>query len=197
MSVTGIFNSVIGVDPVSGRSKWTFLDHYGPTSYVAGGEPLSQSVYGGPNPFGLSGYTYVSGGLTNSGNYRVDTLYGGVGNRTKVFLKWSFGGNQQGVNSVTSSGGSGMTAGTYPLVFTNTGTGGSGAAGTITVSTSAVLSITITSPGSGYFAAPTVAAVTGGTPPTLTATVGSAEGGEVPAGTNLSAETIRIKAIGG
>jgi hypothetical protein len=197
MPSTGIFNSVIGVDPVSGRSKWAFFDHYGPTSYVAGGEPLSQSVYGGPNPFGLANYTYVSGGLTNSGNYRVDTLYGGTGNRTKVFLKWSFAGNQQGVNSVTSSGGSGMTAGTYALTFTNTGTGGSGAAGTITVTTSAVTAIVITSPGSGYFAAPTVSAATGGTPPTLTATVGAAEGGEVAAGTNLSAETIRIMAIGG
>ena len=115
MPSTGIFNSVIGVDPVSGRSKWAFFDHYGPTSYVAGGEPLSQSVYGGPNPFGLAGYSWVSSGKTNSGNYQVDFLAGGLGNRTKVFLKWTYAGasGQMGVDGVTSTGGSGMTAGPH------------------------------------------------------------------------------------
>ena len=197
MPSTGIFNSVIGVDPVSGRSKWAFFDHYGPTSYVAGGEPLSQSVYGGPNPFGLAGYSWISSGKTNSGNYQVDFLAGGLGNRTKVFLKWTYAGasGQMGVDGVTYTGGSGMTAGTYALSFS--GGGGTGAAGTITVTTSAVTAIVITSPGTGYTSAPTVTAATGGTPPTLTATVGSNSGGEVAATTNLSAETIRVLAIGG
>jgi hypothetical protein len=44
---------------------------------------------------------------------------------------------------------------------------------------------------------PTVSAATGGTPPTLTATIGIANGIEVPAGTNLSAETIQLAGFGG
>jgi hypothetical protein len=85
-----------------------------------------------------------------------------------------------------------MTAGTYALTF-STGN----ATGTITVSTSAVTAINITSSGSGYLSVPTVSAATGGTPPTLTATIGIVNGIEVPAGTNLSAETIQLAGFGG
>ena len=191
-------NQLFGADPVNGRSKWTFVDHTGPSSYVTGGETLGQSVFGGPNVLGLSGWQWVSSGITNSQNYRVDAFYSGVGIQQKVFLRWAYSGNAgNGVTTVTGTGGSGMTAGTYALVFVNTGTGGSGAAGTITVTTSAITSINITNPGSGYTSAPTVSAATGGTPPTLTAQIGGVAGTQVAAGTNLSAETIRILAIGG
>lgn len=75
------------------------------------------------------------------------------------------------VTGVTGSGGSGMTPGTYPLVFS--GGGGTGAAGTIQVTSSTIVNITVTNGGNGYTSLPTVTAATGGTPPTLTATVSS------------------------
>ena len=185
--------TVAGVEPWGGRSRAVILDHTGPSSYALGGESLSQSsTLGGSNVFGLAGFYKVDGGLTVSGNYRVDASYGGTGSRPSIKLKWTYAGNQLGVDGVTSSGGSGMTAGTYPLTFS-----AGNATGTITVSTSAVTAINITSPGSGYLAIPTVSAATGGTPPTLTAYVGTSVGGEVVAGTNLSGETVRLLAIGG
>jgi hypothetical protein len=74
----------------------------------------------------------------------------------------------EGVTAVTGTGGTGMTPGTYPLVFA--GGTGSGAAGTITVLTATTFQTVITNPGS-YTVAPTVTAATGGTPPTLTAAI--------------------------
>lgn len=189
--------SLFGVDPVNGRSKWNILDHTGPTSYVVGGETLGQSVYGGPNIFGLSGFqAVIPCGLSISGNYAVQALYGGAGVRSSIKLKWLYAGNQQGVDGVyASAAGSGMTPGTYALSFS--GGGGSGAAGTITVTASADTLIVITSGGSGYTSLPTVSAATGGTPPTLVATLGFVNGSEVPSGTNLSGETVRLLPIGG
>ncbi len=74
------------------------------------------------------------------------------------------------IASVSATGGSGMTPGTYSLSFS--GGGGSGAAGTITVLSATTYSTPqITSAGSGYASAPAVSAATGGTPPTLTASV--------------------------
>jgi hypothetical protein len=189
--------AIAGVEPWGGRTRAIILDHTGPSSYVIGGESLSQSANGGPNVLGLAGFYHVEAGVSASGTYTIQVLYGGTGVRNSIKLRWNYRASSQGVSSVTSSGGSGMTAGTYPLTFTNTNTGGSGAAGTITVTASAVTSISITSPGTGYFAAPTVTAATGGTPPTLTATAGIVNGGEVASGTNLSGETIRLLAIGG
>lgn len=196
MPSTGI-TKPFALDIWGSRSKAGHPDHFGPSSYPTGGEPLSQSQFGGPNPFGLANYKFISGGLSNSGNYRVDTLYGGIGDRTKVFLKWSYASpSVMGVDGVTGTGGSGMTPGTYALAFAGGG-GGSGAAGTITVTAGAITAITITNPGTGYISVPTVTAATGGTPPTLTATVGSMIGSEVQAGTNLSAESIRLLVLGG
>lgn len=71
------------------------------------------------------------------------------------------------VGSVTGTGGTGMTPGTYALVFT--GGGGTGAAGTITVTSPTAFTTTITNGGTGYTAPPSVTAATGGTPPTLDA----------------------------
>lgn len=190
-------NVVVGVEPWGGRTRSVTYDHTGPVSYALGGETLGQSVYGGPNVFGLAGfYTVIPAGPSVSGNYAVDTLYGGTGVRSSVKLRWKYAGvGTTGVIGVGTSGGSGMTAGTYALAFS--GGGGSGASGTITVTGSAVTSIVLTSPGTGYTSAPTVTAATGGTPPTLAATIGSNAGGEVAAATNLSAETVRLMAQGG
>lgn len=199
MSDTALF----GVDPVNGRSKWNILDHTGPTSYTTGGEtwPL-QSVYGGPNSAGLSGVqAVIPCGESISGNYVVRANYGGTGVRTSIKLKWLYSGGQgSGVTSVVqNAAGTGMTPGTYPLTFTNTGTNGSGAAGTVTVTATAVTNVVITNPGSGYTSAPTVAigGTPGGTPATLTASIGPVGGLEVASGTNLSAETVRLLPIGG
>ena len=80
-----------GADPVNGRSKWVPLDHYGPTSYVTGGEVWPpQSVYGGPNSVGLNGVqSLVIPPATESGTYRVIPIYGGnASNKGSVTLKW-------------------------------------------------------------------------------------------------------------
>src|ERR1017187_8956391 len=79
-----------GADPVNGRSKWVPLDHYGPASYVTGGEVWPpQSVYGGPNSAGLSGVQWVNGGTTESGTYRVVPIFGGnASNKGSILLKW-------------------------------------------------------------------------------------------------------------
>lgn len=191
--------AVVGVEPWGGRTRAVIDDHTGPTSYATGGESLGQNVYGGPNIFGLAGfYAVIPCGESVSGNYTVVTNYGGTGVRTSVKLKWRYSaGAGDGVTSVTGTGGSGMTAGTYPLSFTNTGTNGSGAAGTITVSTSAITNVVITNPGTGYTSPPTVSAATGGTPPALTAQIGDISGEEVASGTNLSGETVRLLSLGG
>lgn len=185
-------------DVWGGRSRAVPVDHQGPASYVAGGEVFpTQSVYGGPNSLGLAGVLWCSGGTTESGNYDVVPIFGGGGKIAgTIKLKWQIsGGAGNGVTSVTGSGGSGMTVAPVALAFS--GGGGSGAAGTLTVLTATTFSIKITNPGSGYTSAPTVTAATGGTPPTLTATIGGVAGLEVPAATNLSAEVIRLLVIGG
>ena len=182
-----------------GGGKIIPVDHTGPASYTTGGETLgTTNNMTGISVVGLGSLDMVlgSGSLTDSGTYSVAAQPTGLGSRKTFKLIWSVTGVAQGVIQVTSSGGSGMTAGTYPLVFVNTGTGGTGAAGTVTVSTSAVTAINITNPGSGYTSAPTVSAATGGTPPTLTAVIGSITGGQVASGTNLSAETVRLIYVG-
>ena len=80
---------VAGVEPWGGRSRAVILDHTGPTSYATGGESLGQSAFGGPNILGLAGFYKVDGGLTMSGTYRVDCIYGGAGVRSTVKLKWT------------------------------------------------------------------------------------------------------------
>jgi hypothetical protein len=83
-------NAVVGVEPWGSRSRAVFVDHTGPASYPTGGEILTQSnSFGGSNPFGLASFNELVGGLTVSGNYRVDCLYGGTGIRQTVKLKWS------------------------------------------------------------------------------------------------------------
>jgi hypothetical protein len=189
-------NVVVGVDAWGGRTKSVTMDHSGPASYTLGGEVLGQAKGGGPNVFGLAGfYSVIPCGPSLSGNYNVETLYGGTGVRSAVNLRWRYAGSGTGVIGVGVFGGSGMTPGTYPLVFS--GGGGTGASGTITVTSSAVTAINLTSPGDGYSSTPTVTAATGGTPPTLQATIGGNAGGEVAAGTNLLAEVVRLMAQGG
>ena len=99
MSSVGIFKTVVGVDPWGGRSRAVIEDHYGPTSYAKGGEPLTTSNgFGGSNVFGLADFGKVDCGVTVSGNYRVDCLYGGTGSRQSVNLVWRpLGGGVSGI----------------------------------------------------------------------------------------------------
>jgi len=82
--------TVIGVDPVNGRSKLTYVDHAGPASYVTGGEVWpQQSPYGGPNALGLADVNWVNGGFTEDGLYYVVPIFGGTGAlRQQIKLKW-------------------------------------------------------------------------------------------------------------
>ena len=159
----------------------------GPSSYDAvNGDPLEQ--------FRFNNYIdTVFPGMSVSGNYRVFGQPSVVGPRPTWTLRWEFA-RAGSVASVTGTGGSGMTAGTYALAFS--GGGGSGAAGTITVTASAITAIVITNPGSGYTSAPTVSATTGGTAPTLTAVL-SAGGEPVASGANLSGESVQLGGFGG
>lgn len=75
------------------------------------------------------------------------------------------------INQVTA--GSGMTPGTYSLTIGAPPTGGTQAVGTITVTATAITSYSITNPGSGYIAPPTVSAATGGTAVILASTIGN------------------------
>lgn len=86
--------ALYGVDPVNGRSKWNMVDHYGPTSYVTGGETWPQSLAGGgPNAIGLASLQWVSQGVTEDGLYRLIPIFGGTaGNpapvKQSIKIKW-------------------------------------------------------------------------------------------------------------
>lgn len=108
-------------------------------------------------------YEFVSPQLRTTGSV-------GPGVTTDYVIPHEFGftiPDGTNVASVTGVGGTGMTPGTYALVFT--GGGGTGAAGTITVTSPTAFTTTITNGGTGYTTPPTVTAATGGTPPTLDA----------------------------
>jgi len=83
---------VVPLDPVSGRNKIITVDHYGPTSYVTGGEVWpQQNTYGGPNSLGESNVIGVlsGSGATEDTLYVVIPITGGNGNlRGTIKLKW-------------------------------------------------------------------------------------------------------------
>lgn len=184
-----------------GEFRQALLYASGPASYsTTAGDP----VY---NP-GANEYINVpTSTRTQSGNYNVDFQPTAVGynniragapspSQSGWTARWSFtnlnGGS--GVASVTGTGQSGMTVGTYALTIAAPPTGGTQAVGSITVLTATTFTTNISNPGSGYTTAPTVSAATGGTPPTLTAHL-SVAGAEVAAGANLSAELIQFGAV--
>jgi hypothetical protein len=78
-------------EPVSGRVKWSFIDHTGPASYVnPGGDPFpTQSAYGGPNNAGLSGVYFVVPTWSQDGTYYVQAKYAGLGSISSAMkLHW-------------------------------------------------------------------------------------------------------------
>jgi hypothetical protein len=186
--------TVIGVDPVNGRSKLTYVDHYGPASYTTGGESWpQQSVYGGPNAVGLNDIAWCSGGYTEDGLYFVVPVYGGKGGlNATIKLKWfaitisgaTFTGTAHvltGANATSTLAIGAGTPATYPVgTAANSGTTTLVATGAVSVTLPAQ-NITMNS----YTPAGTVAGTTGGT---LT---------EVSAATNLSASYLRLAVLGG
>lgn len=184
-----------------GEFRNSLLWAAGPASYS---QTTGDPVY---NPGANEYISFPSSTRTQSGNYNVDFSPTAVGygivragapspTQSGWTARWSFAniGGGSGVASVTGSGGSGMTVGTYPLSIAAPPTGGVQAVGSITVLTATTYTIAISNPGAGYTSAPTTTAATGGTPPTLTAHL-SVAGAEVATGANLSAELIQFGAL--
>ena len=85
----------IPLDPVSGRNKWITVDHYGPASYVSGGETWPSvnpnQVTGGPNSLGEASVINIlnGSGFSESGTYRIVPVYGGKGTiKSNIKVKW-------------------------------------------------------------------------------------------------------------
>ena len=120
--------AVSGVEPWGGRTRAIVVDHTGPTSYTTGGELLSQSsTLGGSNVFGLASFNLIDTAVSFSGNYRVDCLYGGLGPRSAVRLRWSAINN-----AVLTDAGMPLGLGTLSAASTNTVVT-AGHVGTVTV----------------------------------------------------------------
>ena len=158
----------------------------GPASYVKGGDPVALPRF---NSYidAIAGNAFSA-----SGNYQVVGIPAAIGPRQVWKAKWLYAGGQIGVDGLSQNvAGSGMTPGLVtPLTFS-----AGNATGTFTVLTATTGFITITSSGSGYVAPPATVTTTGtgGTPPTFNnLTIGLANGAEVAATTNLSAETIQL-----
>lgn len=146
--------------------------------------PSPESVAGTNAQFGPSATQQAAtGGVINpdvtvnatqyEGNGTQIRTKGGVGPGvlTDPVVPFNFGFNIPDgtqVANVTGSGGTGMTPGTYPLVFAG-GSPTTPATGTITVLTATTFTIALSSGGKGYHSVPTVTAATGGTPPALLA----------------------------
>jgi len=187
--------TVIGVDPVNGRSKLVYVDHTGPKSYTTGGEVWpQQSVYGGPNSVGLSDVAWCNGGYSEDGLYFVVPVFGGKGALNgSIKLKWyaitisgsTFAGTPAvltGTNTAPNLTIGAGTPATYPVgTAANTGTTTLVATGAVTVTGVAAPVLTMSS----YTPAGTVSGTTGGT---LT---------EVANGTDLSASYLRLAVLGG
>jgi hypothetical protein len=170
--------TVIGVDPVNGRSKLTYVDHAGPASYATGGEVWpQQSSLGGPNSVGLSDIAWCNGGYTEDGLYFVVPVFGGVGSlKGSIKLKWF----------VAGSGGT--FTGTPATLTLPIGAGAatdavgtSGASGTVTLGNgTGACTVNL----NAFTPAGTIAGAVGG----LT---------EVTAAVNLSASYLRLAVLGG
>ena len=184
--------TVIGVDPVNGRSKLTYVDHYGPSSYTTGGESWpQQNAYGGPNSVGLNDVAWCSGGYTEDGLYFVVPVYGGKGGlNATIKLKWyaiTISGSTFTGTAATLTG-----TNTAPTITTATGNPATAPIGVITgalAQTTGATGITgVQAPVltmASYTPAGTVTGTTGGT---LT---------EVGSGTDLSASYLRLAVLGG
>jgi hypothetical protein len=94
-------------EPVAGRTKWSFVDHTGPLSYVTGGETYpTQSAFGGPNNLGLSGVYFVVPTWSSDGAYYIVPKYAGKGGvRGTATLQWFVAATGQQVAAGTNLSG--------------------------------------------------------------------------------------------
>lgn len=79
-----------------GQHLIPLLDHSGPPSYVSGGEPIIVPR------FGARSYAYIGSALSSTGTYRVECIYGGLGLRSQVLLKWTVTSTGQEVSNGTN-----------------------------------------------------------------------------------------------
>lgn len=181
-----------GYEQSIGAKIMAIVDHYGPTSYSL----TTFDVYPASN-LNRGGFDWVQASNSFSGNYTVAVRYptGYQGNGVpSVTLRWFYAPTLSGVIDVTiASAGTGQTNGTYTA--TSTGGGGTGAVIQYVIAGGVLTSAIVINPGSGYTSVPTFTIAAGGTPGTVTATIGVVSDFPVAAGTNLSAEAVRIQAI--
>lgn len=184
--------TVIGVDPVNGRSKLVYVDHAGPKSYTTGGESWpQQSSLGGPNAVGLNDVAWCNGGYTEDGLYLVVPVFGGQASlKGTIKLKWF---------AITGASGGTFTGTPATLTGTNS-------APTITTSSGGVT--TALGVAAGALSEVTGATgITGVQAPVLTmnaytpaGTITGVTGGslaEVAASTDLSGSYLRLAVLGG
>lgn len=184
-------NFVIEPTHVIQRQLWE-ISGTGPKSYVKGvGDPIQfpGTQYPSCVPGGflsVSGTYFVLAQPTVAGNIRSGPWY----------LRWYFAGGTEGVDGVViATAGSGQTNGTYTA--NASGGGGTGAQIQYTIAGGLLTAVTVLNPGKNYTSAPTFTIAAGGTPGTVTASIGSTFGTEVSSGVDLSAESIQLFVIGG
>ena len=176
-----------------GGHKAGAVGYSGPTSYV----PATGDAIATDGILGSGTRTHaIIPSLTSDGLYEVKVQPdNAVGVPSSWAARWFYAGNISGVDGVViATAGSGQTNGTYSIA--GSGGGGTGATVGITIAGGAITAAQVTNPGSGYTSAPTFTVSEGGTPGTLTASVGNVGGGEVAAGTDLSGSTAILFAIG-
>lgn len=182
-------NFVIEPTHVIQRQLWE-ISATGPKSYSAlNGDVINFQSTQFPSA--------VPGGfLTKSGSYELKPFPSITSNlRPTWAFRWFYSGvgNSQGVDSVViATAGTGQTNGVYTAT-SSTG----GAVLQYTIAGGLLTGIKLLNPGSGLTAVPTFTIAAGGTPGTVTATIGSVAGVEVGDGTDLSAEQVQFFVIGG
>ena len=187
-------STVKGYTDVWGKHGATIADHTGPASYAAAGDVVTAQS------FGLRSVDFIApAGLSASGTYQPvyisPTTKGGV--KATGTILWYYAPGAGVVSVAIASAGTGQTNGTTTVTDSGTNFSGRAARVSITIAGGAITKATIIDPGSGYFGAATFTVAQGGTPGTLSSTVGAASDVPVVAGTNLSAESVRLLVIGG
>lgn len=166
----------------------------GPVSYV----PTTGDLISFPRYQNYIDLVTSNSVMSVSGLYLVRAQPSGVGSRQSWSLRWFYvgGAGSEGVDGIIiATAGSGQTNGVSTV--TATGGGGSGATVQITIAGGLITAVKLLNPGTGYTSVPTFTVAQGGTPGTLTATIGSFAGEEVASGVNLSGESVQIGGFGG
>lgn len=182
-----------------GEFKLALLTGKGPTSYSqATADNLANPAAGDFINFPMdcttqSGTYHLSGQPIAAGQIRAGAA---SPSQSGWNWRWTYSsvGDPQGVDSaVIATAGSGQTNGVSTI--NGSGGGGTGAVVQITIAGGLLTGVKVINPGTGYTSVPTFTVAQGGTPGTLTATVGNIGGAEVGTGTNLANEVVQFGAI--